>query len=112
MRTYVISFGVIEREASDKARRWTKLLKAAFTLGPAWQGGQQAIFLRSELEIDEVMAHLLPHREWADDLILVVQVAPEPAVRYSGLRFDEDGFDAIFSDATEVGMSSPGGSQP
>ncbi|HTX50143.1 MAG TPA: hypothetical protein VME40_12240 [Caulobacteraceae bacterium] len=106
MQTYAISFGVIvtkslgESGATDQTRRWKKLVGAAFSLGAAWHGGQKAIFLRSALKIDEVMSRLLAHREWPDDLILVVQVAPDLAVRHSGLRFDEDGFEAIFSDAT------------
>lgn len=106
MRTYAISFGVVvtkslgESRATDQARRLKKLVSAVSALGPAWQGGQKAIFLRSALEIDEVMGRLLAHREVPDDLILVVQVAPELAVRHSGLRFDEDGFDAIFAQAS------------
>jgi hypothetical protein len=107
MNNYVVSFGVARRaylgdEADDDhSKRTHALVAAAFALGPAWHGGQKAIFLRSDLSIDEVIARFVQLLQ-PSDLALVVQTAPERAVRYCGMRFDEEGFDAVFPDAIEI----------
>ena len=72
-----------------------------FELGPAWLGGQTALFLRTDKPLDEAYQHVL--RVLDDrDLLIMIELPDSADVRFSGLRFDEDGFDEIFPTATEV----------
>jgi hypothetical protein len=86
----------------DGVERRLALTGEAFKLGTAWHGGQPAVFLRTELSIDEVMSRLLRTVSVeSGDLIVAVEVGTGE-VRWFGSRFDEEGFDALFAHAVEV----------
>ncbi len=106
MKTLMLSFGTGEsvdlngRREDGRERRLAAFL-GAFELGPAWHGGQNALFLRTDKTVEAVFQHVL--RLMDDrDLLLVVEIADGADVRFAGTRFDEDGFDEIFPTATEV----------
>ncbi|WP_205570710.1 hypothetical protein [Brevundimonas naejangsanensis] len=106
MKTLMLSFGTGENfdlggHRDDGRSRRLAALRAAFELGPAWHGGRDALFLRTDKTVEEVVQYVL--RLMDDrDLRLVVEIADGADVRFGGTRFDEDGFDKIFSMATEV----------
>lgn len=106
MKTLMLSVGIggsTDRAGghSDGSDRRNAALKAAFELGPAWHGGQAAIFLKTAKPLDEVYRHLL---EVLDDrdLLMVVELADGANVTFAGLRFDEEGFEGIFPAAREL----------
>ena len=106
MKTLMLSFGASESVALDGRRddggaRRLGAFQAAFELGPAWHGGQGALFLRTDKTVEEVFQHVL--RAMDDrDLLLIMEIADDADVRFAGTRFDEDGFDRIFPAAREV----------
>ena len=105
MKTFMLSFGRTESVDAEGCRddgreRRLAAFRAAFELGPAWHGGQSALFLKTASTVEEVfqrVTRLLDDR----DLLLVVEIADGADVRFAGLRFDEDGFDEIFPTAKE-----------
>lgn len=106
MKTLMLSFGIggsTDRAGrhSDGADRRDAAFRAAFELGPAWHGGQTAIFLKTAKPLDEVYRHLL---EALDDreLLMVIELTDGAQVKFAGLRFDEEGFDEIFPSAREL----------
>lgn len=111
MKTMMLSLGIGSStdpngECDDGSKRFRAAIVAAFQLGPAWQGGQKAIFLRTDKTIDEIVEHV--GRAIDDrDLLLVVEIGSHAEVRFSGARFDEVGFEAIFPQATEVEPLNP-----
>lgn len=106
MKTLMLSFGIgssTDRRGrrEDGSDRWHAAMKAAFELGPAWHGGQGAIFVRTEKILDDAYQHVL--RVLDDrDLFLMIELPESSDVRFSGRRIDEEGFDEIFPTATEV----------
>jgi hypothetical protein len=106
MKTLMLSFGIsgsTDRHGryDDGTDRYNAATGAAFELGPAWMGGQRAIFLRTAKSVDEVHQHLL--RVLDDrDLLLVVELPSCPNVTFAGVRHDTDGFDDLFPTAAEV----------
>lgn len=106
MKTMMLSFGVGESvdlrgHRDDGRERRLAAFLAAFELGPAWHGGQAALFLQTNKTVDEVCRHVL--RLMDDrDLLLVVEIADGADVKYAGTRVDGDGFDEIFPTATEI----------
>jgi hypothetical protein len=107
MNDFMISFGVAfdhrlgDRQVEDQSERRNALVRCAYTMGPAWGGGQPAVFLRSDLDADQVIGRFLPLM-FDVDFVLVVQVAPTRAVRYAGQLFDEEGFEQLFPDAVQA----------
>ncbi|MCR5877825.1 hypothetical protein [Phenylobacterium sp. J367] len=87
--------------ADDGGARYGDAVLAAFELGPAWQGAQRAIFLRTQNTVQEVAQHLL--RVLDDrDLLVVIEIGDPANVQFAGNRFDEEGFDAVFPAAAEL----------
>lgn len=87
--------------SDDGSARHHAVFQAAFQLGPAWHGGQGAIFLKTDKSVGDAYQHVL--RVLDDrDLLLVIELPESADVRFSGLRFDEEGFDEIFPAATEI----------
>jgi hypothetical protein len=84
----------------DQRLRLRAVYDAVFQLGPAWHGSQRAVFLRSDLDIDEVMARLAPVT--GQDTLVVMETGYPRRVRYSGLLADMEGFRDLFPDAVEV----------
>ncbi|OGN43062.1 MAG: hypothetical protein A2623_07405 [Caulobacterales bacterium RIFCSPHIGHO2_01_FULL_70_19] len=106
VRTLMLSLGTctsvdLAGRSDDGRGRVGAAVRAAFELGPAWQGGQDAIFLKTDRTAEDVFQHLLPLLD-DRDLLLVVEIADGADVRFAGSRFDEDGFDEIFPAASEV----------
>lgn len=106
MKTLMLSFGVggsTDRTGhrDDGSDRLHAAIKAAFELGPAWHGGQSAIFVKTDKPVEEAYQHVLQVLD-NRDLLLMVELPHSSDVRFSGLRFDEEGFDQIFPTATEV----------
>lgn len=106
MKTLMLSFGIGSStdgtgHHSDGKDRRNAAFKAAFELGPAWHGGQSAVFLRTTEPLDEVYRHLLEALD-DRDLLLVVELPDVASVKFAGTRFDEEGFDEIFPTAREL----------
>ena len=106
MKTLMLSFGIggftdHAGRHDDGSGRRDAAFKAAFQLGPAWHGGQGAIFLKTDKPLAEAYQHVL--RELGDrDLLVMIELPHSADVRFSGLRFDEEGFGEIFPTATEI----------
>lgn len=82
----------------------------AFRLGPAWHADWNAIFVRSELSIDEATARLASVVS-DSDVVLVAELDEATQTRFAGLIHDRAGFEAIFPQAVEVpatGLPPPG----
>lgn len=116
MALYLISFGVgsnetlgRERADADRAARVHAALSQAFSLGPAWHGGQGAIF--SGLSIDEGTKRILAVLN-EPDLVLAVEIPAGAAVRFGGSRFDEDSFDELLPQAVELPHVRPFQAEP
>ena len=102
MATYVVSFSIAVRLSEPEPEtvlegRYWKLAKEVFAFGPAWQGPQRSIFLRSEMTADQILQRLDLLLE-GDDLAIVAEVN-ETNVRWAGQRFDHEGFNAVFPSA-------------
>lgn len=106
MQTLMFSLGIgSSTDVSGKhdvgTDRRNAAVAAAFELGPAWHGGQSAIFVKTAKPPEEAYQHVL--RALDDrDLLLMIELLDSAAVTSSGLRFDEEGFDEIFPAAREV----------
>jgi hypothetical protein len=106
MKTLMLSFGIgssTDRagQRDDGSDRRDAAIKAAFELGPAWHGGQTTIFVKTDKPFDEAYQHVLQVLD-DRDLLLVIELPNSADVRFSGLRFDEEGFGEIFPTPTEV----------
>jgi hypothetical protein len=105
MQDFVVSFGIAgHASAPDGKARGARLqaaMRATFTLGPAWQGGQQAILLKSDQAIDSIAAQLAAHLA-PGDFLIVVSISETREIRYAGWLVDGDNFDALHPDAIEV----------
>ena len=106
MKTLMLSLGIgssTDRNGQfdDGSVRRHAAMKAAFELGLAWHGGQGAIFLKTEKPVGEAYHHVL--RVLDDrDLLLMIELRDSADVRFSGRCFDEESFDEIFPDASDV----------
>ncbi|MGA0546653.1 hypothetical protein ACO2Q1_15380 [Brevundimonas sp. VNH65] len=95
MRTLMISLG----NCADGVRH--SATAAAFELGPAWHGGQSAIFVRTAKSLEDAHRHVQRAID-ENDLLVTIELPDDAEVAYSGMRFDENGFDQIFPASTEV----------
>lgn len=106
MKTLMLSFGIgTSRDSNgnfdDGSVRGYAAIRAAFSLGPAWHGGQTAVFLKTDKPLTEVYRRIL---EVLDDrdLLMVIELSEGVEVKFAGVCFDEEGFEAIFPAATEL----------
>jgi hypothetical protein len=110
MGAFMITFGLhlnldLGDEAdADLAHRNRTIYEAAFSLGPAWHGGQRAVFLRSDLGIDDIVARLTP-LIGSSDCLLVVELGSGWAARHAGWLVDAEGFEAVLPEAIETPLS-------
>lgn len=95
MRTLMISLG----NCADGVRH--SATSAAFELGPAWHGGQSAIFVRTAKSLEDAHRHVQRAID-ENDLLVTIELPDDVEAAYSGMRFDEDGFDDIFPVAREI----------
>lgn len=98
MRTYVVSLGLAGDRESSFPRRNASMF-AAFELGLAWHGGQDAIFLRTDKAIDEIIRHVRAPLD-EGEFVIVAELAHNLDVGYAGILFDEDGFEELFQRQT------------
>ena len=98
MRTLMISLG----SCADGVRH--SATSAAFELGPAWHGGQSVIFVRTAKSLEAAHRHVQRAID-ESDLLLTIELPDHAEVAYSGMRFDEDGFDDVFPAAKEIARS-------
>jgi hypothetical protein len=109
MRNVIISFGLASRSelgphAEDEMqRRREDIYGAVFSWGPAWTGGQAAVFVQTDISVDEIMDRLLPLVGGADSL-LAVEIDSSSAVRYAGWLVDAENFEPLFPGALRVGQ--------
>ena len=107
MPIFMITFGIATKlglaEAADEdaAARTRAIYSAAFRMGPAWTGGQRAVFVQADLTIDNVTARLTPLVSDSDNL-LVVEIGSPLAVRYAGWLVEAEDFAALFPEAIEA----------
>lgn len=111
MKTLMLSFGIggsTDRAGrnSDGSDRRNAAIMAAFELGPAWHGGQTAIFVKTAKPLNEVYRHLLEALD-DRDLLMVIELGDGAEVTFAGLRFDEEGFEEIFPAARELQHINP-----
>jgi len=105
MKILMFSFGIsttVNKDGSidDGASRYHAAVSAAFELGPAWQGGQQALFVRTTMPVNDAYQHVLGALD-DRDLLLMVEIASDASVQFSGLLFDDEGFSRVLSGAHE-----------
>lgn len=108
MALYLITFGVgfnqtlgSDRAEVDQRARTDAALATSFSLGLAWHGGQGAIFVRTDVSIEDVTNRMLAVLH-EPDLVLVVEIPAGAAIRFGGSRFDEDSFDDLLPQAVEL----------
>ena len=86
-------------------------MSEAFSLGLAWHGGQGAIFVRTNLSINDVTARILAVLQ-EPDLVLAVEIPFGADVRFGGTRFDEESFDELLPQAVELPHLHPFPAEP
>lgn len=106
MAIYLLSFGVAssrnkDGKWDDGEERRGAAYSAAFQLGLAWHGGQSAIFVRTDKTLDQVVQRVLLALD-DRDLLVALEIDERTSVAFAGLRFDEESFDEIFPNATEL----------
>ncbi len=116
MNEFIVTFGLalhsdLELKAEgEKNFRANALYKAVFALGSAWSGNQGAVFLRSDLNIDDVTNRLASFIQ-ESDLLIVLDISTK-SMRAIGYVADEDGFNSLFPTAVRFGVSPSGGTYP
>ncbi len=111
MQTLMLSFGFVKEagpdgQLDDGSERRLAAFLSAFELGPAWHGGQDVLFLRTDKTIDEVHGHVVRFLDEVD-LLLIVSVLENSEVRYSGIRWDTEAFDEMFPNAVGTDPHCP-----
>ena len=112
MTLYMVSFSVstngnlsAEDGECDARKRRNAAYEAAFSLGPAWHGGQTAVFLRTEAAPTSIV-HAV-EKALSGGLVVVAEVSHDSPFHFSGIRFDEDGFDSLIPNAVDLSEEAP-----